>query len=439
VGPRIKWGGASIVLATVIAAILATGGPPDPPPVGEGATAAHLWIDDDGGTCTRDPEGDAAYSDGASCGTFEAAYIAATQGDIVGIMPKSGGYPTQMMDSSPKGNARADEADVLFLPAEGEAVYVIGLTVNVPHVEVRNFKLDDYSVNYRQSQSSVRGGDVTFRDMDLAAGDVTSAYGARFYGGEIGPNTDGHSDSLPWPQDTLQVNSYGEGHDPTDFVMDGVTLHDVTRPAAGSHSDCLQFTAMNGSIVRNSIFYNCADTNFIPKNDQGNGFQGVNIIENNMFAEVPNNSYGINFYDNDSRDCGTWIIRNNSLDDNLRFGAYTQETLPSDCDLTIVGNVHTGVNSTMCNTEESGVVGVADVYEYNVMESGVQCGATNYIVPDGNVGFVNRSWTSAFDLSLTAGSEAINRGHPTLGSTEDIFGTTRPLGVADDAGAHERE
>lgn len=56
---------------------------------------AHLWVDTNGGTCSRDAQGDAAYSDAAACGTFDAAWDAATAGDVIRVRP--GTYAEQLV------------------------------------------------------------------------------------------------------------------------------------------------------------------------------------------------------------------------------------------------------------------------------------------------------------------------------------------------------
>jgi hypothetical protein len=58
---------------------------------GAGGVTADVWVDTNGGTCTRSV--DAAYSDAAACSSFSGAYTAANSGDTVRI--KTGDYPTQ--------------------------------------------------------------------------------------------------------------------------------------------------------------------------------------------------------------------------------------------------------------------------------------------------------------------------------------------------------
>ena len=64
-------------------------------------TSAQLWVDTDGGSCSRQAS-PAAYNSATACGTFDAAYAAARAGDVVGI--KAGTYPgNQGAGSDTKG------------------------------------------------------------------------------------------------------------------------------------------------------------------------------------------------------------------------------------------------------------------------------------------------------------------------------------------------
>ena len=58
---------------------------------------ANLWVDLNGGTCTRAATA-GAYVDAAACGTFDAAWDAATAGDVIRV--KAGTYPAQTLSGA---------------------------------------------------------------------------------------------------------------------------------------------------------------------------------------------------------------------------------------------------------------------------------------------------------------------------------------------------
>lgn len=381
-----------------------------------GLPAATRFVAVDG-----DDAGNDCTTPSKPCRTFDRAYEQASQGEIVRVA--AGSYPSQAISGNPKGNPDADEEDVIFIPDGG--VTVEEILFHDPHVDVRDMAVTKWSVDYRLEVESMRGSDVTVRNVDTGVADISSAWNVQVLGGDIGPNRGVPSSTYPHPQDGMIVNDFGEGRHPSNIVLDGVTFHDITRPTPDSHSDCLQFTSGVNVTIRNSRFYNCADANIIPKNDQG-PIQNF-LVENNMFGAVVNGPPAINLFDTDSRFCGDFTVRYNAFENQgLRADGDTAE-----CNLVVVGNIFRSVNCTNYS---------ADVTEHNLVETGsIPClGETNYRVPDGDVGYVNRSNSSALDLRLRPGSEAIDRGHPDIYPESDFFGTARVAEPAPDAGPHER-
>ena len=87
--PSFKIVGATLGAAVALAAgIVGDTAAADPPRAG----TAHLWVDTSGGTCARSST-PAEYADAAACGSFSAAYSAASGGDTVRV--KAGTYAPQ--------------------------------------------------------------------------------------------------------------------------------------------------------------------------------------------------------------------------------------------------------------------------------------------------------------------------------------------------------
>jgi hypothetical protein len=372
---------------------------------------------------TNGSDSNTCLSSTSACKTFNRAYEAASQGDTVQVA--AGTYVPETMQGKPKGNPDADEADVLFRPASGAVVNTEDLTIAVPHIEFQNINLWEFAVNYdsRDGSTGVRGGDVTIRNSDGYSFTIRSAYNVRVYNSDIGPQTNPHQPG-DQTQDTIYIGHYptDSPHHPKNILLEGNVIHDVVRPFDGAHSDCLQITAGENVTVRGNRFFNCGDTNFIPKNDQGPMLNY--LIENNWLDDVPNNSQEINFYDMDSRPCGKVVIRNNSVLGTIRTDHV------SECDLEVVGNIVSSLSSTSCSTN------TADVLEYNVIESGVACG-NNYLI-NGSAQYVNPTYhVSTQDLHLRSTSPAIGRGHPSNYPSLDFDLGSRPNGTLADAGADE--
>jgi hypothetical protein len=425
---------ASVALVAGLAALLLGGGESTPE---RGARSkprsamkprsaiAHLWIDKDGGSCERSRQ-PAPYRDRKACGTFSAAYESARQGDMVFV--RSGTYKDAELTGTVKGDPDADEPDVTFMAAAGGKVTVHDIEVLVPHITFRDVNLLEASFKYRSDFDAQRAGDVTVMGSNGHSMTVTSVWNFTLRDSDLGPQI--HPDQPDdETQDAMFIGAYpvDDGHHPKNITIENVTFHDVVRPFPAAHSDCLQLTAGENVTVRRSTFYNCADADIIPKNDQG-PIRDL-VIENSVLNEVVNDSEELNFFDTE-RPCGDVTFRYNSVIGTIRIDGGDPD-VETDCNLVVVGNVMASLSPTRCSTSQAAVL------EHNLWESGVECGPTNLLVPDGDVGYRDRSNDSEMDLRLTAGSEAIDRGGSRGEPAVDRDGTRRPRGAAPDAGAHE--
>jgi hypothetical protein len=387
------------------------------PPVG------NLWLDGSRGSCTRAAE-PVEYGAAAACATFSSAYASARPGDRV--LVKGGTYRERELQAPPKGDPNADEPDVHFSAAPGERVAVHDIEVFVPHVTFEGIDLLEAAFKYRSDGENERAGDITVSGSDGHSMTITSVWNFTLRDSDVGPQIHpGQPDDDT--QDALFIGAYpvDDGHHPKNLTIDNVTFHDVVRPYEAAHSDCLQLTAGENVTVARSTFYNCADAGIIPKNDQG-PIRDL-LIENSFIGATVNASEEINFYDT-GRPCGDVVIRHNSVVGTIRIDGGEQ---PTDCTLSVVGNVAESLSETRCNTSQ------ATRLEHNVWESGMPCGPRNHVVSGGDAGYVNRSNDSSMDLRLRDGSAAIDRGDPADHPPLDHDGNRRYKGAAPDAGAHE--
>ena len=158
---------------------------------------ANLWVDTNGGTCTRTGGAGAAYNDAAACSSFSAAHSAASAGDMVRV--KGGTYGAQTI-SADKGSP-----NVTFAEASGETVDVDGnpgsydqildLTITGGHVTLRDMHIEAVESS---GCASFKTG-VRFENMDLEHIYLQRTQDFVFDGGDIGPTYassggyDGHS------------------------------------------------------------------------------------------------------------------------------------------------------------------------------------------------------------------------------------------------------
>jgi hypothetical protein len=118
-------------------------------------TSANLWVDSNGGTCTRQSTA-GAYVDAQACSTIDAAWDAASVGDVI-VMKAATYSGTQTIS----GNKTTPGAHVY-----GEATTTIGLL----HINANFFVIEDVTVDSGATHSDgvdISGTDVTFINVKL--------------------------------------------------------------------------------------------------------------------------------------------------------------------------------------------------------------------------------------------------------------------------------
>ena len=348
------------------------------------------------------------------CRSVLRGYEAATLGGIVELA--AGTYSDQLLPGpSSKARTTAIADPVVFRPAAGAAVKLGRLEINVPHVEFRNMSIAKWKARYNVDMpTSYAAGNLTFKNVKTHHFSFNAVQNVRIIGGEVGPNR--NPETGDWPQDGIFIGAYPpDKHPPTNILIDGVYVHDIREPNADAHSDCIQFTAGINVVIRNSRFRNCEHADMMIKGDQGpiENF----LIENNYLDRTLSAYYSINLYET-SRGCKNVVMRNNTALQNIRLDACSGGVL--------TGNIQSSMSSHTCSSATVKI-------DWNVYESGSPCGSNDRV---GSIAFVDRA---SFDLRLAGSTSiAVNRGNPLSFPGFDMFGTTRPLGGAPDAGAHER-
>jgi Bacterial Ig domain len=399
-----------------------SGAPPPPPPSGD---TANLWVDNNGGSCTRSGSavsytaGDANSCSGAAA--LDAAYHAAQRGDTVGVVATS--YPS-LNGISYDASKDAGSGVVAFVAQGGSSPNLGSVGIyGARHVELNGLTVSYLTVgNGNQNATSCGSDDVTLRNlkgkMFLLSGYVCHV---NVLGGSYGPSVDEHT--------TIGPNGFGgTAAGPHDILIDGVSIHDVsTSRTPGVHTECFQIFGSWGSAynvrnitIRNSKFGPCpADSGGSGTVTGGVAMGGVNgflRFQNNWIGSGTNIGLALSYQ-----------IENLTVDYNssVRGTAFNND-YASVCGAgcgpyTFRGNYMRDVG---CSTRSS--------YAYNVWQ-GAACSSTDSNVT--SLDFVN---TAGFDLHLTATANAINRGDPAIYPSNDIDGGSRPMGGRADAGADEK-
>jgi Right handed beta helix region len=399
---------------------------PTPTPL---PTAGNLWVDPDGGTCTRRATaGD--YLDDSACGDFNSAYAAASCGDVVLIRSAPGGYPAQLVDAPEKDC----EDYVTFAPGPGDDTVQVGQRGVPGGVEVARgdwmrfvglqlvdggekiaaagFSLGPTGMGRRERVDHIRVERSSFESFLLrGADDVT------FEGNDIAPGKSRHWDEKNWISVGNDGSRYVENYS-TNVVIEGNAIHGFTEEACadtGCHVECLSLEAENVTIRANRI-WDCDIYAVVFADDEGYSTIGTdNLVENNFIhccaaAGVRAIGFG------SSAPESVITVRHNSVAGTVGYEGEPEEVGR----LVLDSNVIEGVSFPECDPDLE--------MTYNLIVDGTLCGDTNR---RGEAGFV----AAPEDLHLQPDSAARGAADPDSPTTSDIDGDPRE-GAAD-AGADE--
>ncbi len=263
-----------------------TAAPPQPPPA---AGTANLWIDPDGGSCTRHAAV-AAYADGEACGRFQSALDAAQPGDTVLVRCGTGAtcsFGAEELSSS-KGSessritiAAAPGYTVGFDPADGDPVWLHELH----NVDLTNIGFGTRNVGARggfdgnlriDCSSNVTLTNATGRRFHMFEGNTNVLFEGGSWGGYASPGEEDSSiGTTEWdgPGETCRGDSAPK---PSSYItFDHVTFHDVFPNSSasswgGSHPDCFEINGYTTHVtISNSEFRDCGNTFFSLYGNQG--------------------------------------------------------------------------------------------------------------------------------------------------------------------------
>lgn len=391
--------------------------PPAPATPTTVATAANLWVDPSGGSCTRAPTR-SAYANARAC-SWNGAYQAARTGDLV--LVKGGSYGDVRIGPN---RAAIAPPGVTFRTAKGERVVVADFENGanagpeggsnlklVGPVTARSFRSDgtrNLLVDGWRVDCGGCDGEQIFHLEDAQNSTVRNS--------NIGNNK---NNSLIWISGA-------------NITFDHNVIHDAGLPDGSSaHTECMYVWRVTNLTLRRNHFYHCGVMDvFITGGDVSTG----GLVENNVFERPWENTgrvsrWGFAFHfrngGSPSPDPSGWEFRYNTFVGGLSIS--TDENPVGPGGLKVTGNLF--LSSTPCGHANA-------TYSYNAFVSG-GCGTNSIVYGAGTylAGFLAPG--DPGNYALRSGSVLRNKGNPGEFPKVDRNGRGRPVGARPDIGAYE--
>ena len=377
-----------------------------------GATSgpsANLWIDPDGGNCTRSAT-PASYSDATACGSLQNAYNAANGGDIIRIV--GGNYTGQTISGS-KSSLVSMIVDTGTMALSG------GLSVSASNISIKG-PGTAYSMTLGNLTSTPASTNIT---IDGWTFDKKGGTGAAGYLSSIDGATIKNSTFMNNLNESMVFTDGGPGAGMKNITWDNNVFHDALTDAAGEaaavHTECVYGGAGSNITFRNNHFYKCRTMDLFVTTANHDTMMPKNYtLENNIFEcslrpDGTCHAYGLVFVDGWNSLDGA-LVRNNWLAQDI--------SLPSAASGSISYFYSNAINGVLDCSPSSSLV----VRAYNVT-TGAACSGTG-----------NKQVTSLMtdsNFRPISGSPLINAGDSTNSTTTDKSGATR--NGLPDAGAYE--
>ena len=256
--------------------------PPPPPPPPPSGSAANLWIDTNGGSCTRATTA-GGHADAQACSSFAAAYSAAQSGDTVGVA--AGTYSEQFFAGGYQASQGCGSKTLTFKGQPGN-------TIRALHIGSPNLTFDGLNID--------AGGQKTSGAAFENGGDPFV-----FKNGSIGNVVDEKGALVTELRDPLRQRPVPRRVLATD----------------GVHNECVWAGVADGMVIRNSTFTNCRTFDIFTTypgwwSPLPPAYGGI-VLENNTFnSPVPNGHPSLYVADtgpNGDRVMRNWTIRNNAF------------------------------------------------------------------------------------------------------------------------------
>ena len=405
--------------------------PPSTPPPATGAANVFVSTVGSDSTCVRGNQS-------KPCASFNRAFALAQAGDVVSVA--CGSYGAQTISGAAKASAVSFYAEAFEQPATVAEVEAATTCATVASLQITTSRVHVTGVQ-------ATGGDV-MQDHAIeelgASGALSDVVIDGWHGHQAGMYATGITIQFSKLGDTNFCGAgYNYDEDALRFWMNNAPsnndqlLRSVVRNWVGppngqcgkanGHNDCFQTPGGDKMVFDGNLFYNCPTSNMQVGEFSG-GVIGSLIIKNNYFGPTE----GSNSLSIGQGHCGGIVIENNVV-------AYPMNGMPTNnngCSGTMTqsSNIYVGSVSNCGPSTFSG--------SYNIFPAsgGATCGTNAkrctpswaHGAPPSN----GTAWLPDLNASDTCAKNYVPLTGGTFAST-DMYGVSRPLGQAVDAGAHE--
>lgn len=391
---------------------------------------ANLWIDTNGGTCTRQSTA-GAYVNAQACANVAVAYAAASAGDVVRVVGTSytdtqfSGDPSNgQINVTPKVSGPA----VVFQPELGSTLNVVGDIdiLSGSWMEFRDITAGNTSTHRFGLYMRHNATHISFLRVHVFSFTIRGASDITATDSEVGPNSSTTGDISFWTGDP------GGGGHANNITLDNVNWHDIYSATTADHTDSIAIDDTDNITIRNSYFNGCENYCMIFGNDTNTGGSADHVLIENTRFDCCYDGWGSG---NASGPAAVSFYGTNNTDVTFRFNSVNGPMQTNDGDtrnstMLIDSNILSHINDQNCTDGSSWNHNVV----VDVTGSSPCTGGT--IAAAGWASTPNASGTGD-DFHLTAGAAAIGFGNQSSFPATDFEGTPRTAGTVD-AGADER-
>jgi hypothetical protein len=426
---------------------------------------ANLWVDANGGSCTRTATA-AAYNDATACGTVSAAWSAAQGGDTILIRGNSSGliYTSGFSASGAKSSTvtiSVPSGESAWFAGDGSLSGVTNMLVTDDRPVTNPSTLAGVGNGLAFGMETIGGSsaNIAFRNVDeycqnrspwhMVTGPngtscnasflINGVNGFSWIGGSNGPTAACINSSPCSGGDN--VNNIGPSCSSNaacqNILIQNVVFHDVRRLDGNTHMEAIKIDQGTGITLRDNWWFSCDCNSAVIFFGASSGKETADnvLVEGNVIGNSGAGG-GKGIFDAYNYPSGTahhFTYRYNTVDGPIQSDP-TTGTLPGT-NVRLEGNTAWRQLYSACTP--SGATFVKNTWYTDPSTNVAQCGTDNPGIKQGASSLFVSPGAPNWNYHLQSTSPLIDAGGSGANGMRDIDNQMRPMGAADDVGADE--